>query len=515
MAGSRAEYDAALVRLEAEARTGDAREAERLHAAGKRTARERIDFLLDPGSFVEEFMLAETQATDFGMAERRRPTDGIVLGSGAVDGRLIYVFAQDRTILQGGVGSAHGEKIAYALETATRLGVPIVGLYDSVGARIQEGLDVTRAVGRIFAAATQASGAVPQISAIMGPCVGVAAYTPMLGDFVVMVEGSGQMFVSNPTSIRQATGVDVSVEELGGAMVHAEMTGVADLVVPDDASCLQAIRKLLSFLPASHAAVPPPTTPAEPNASVDLARVVPDQIGEPYDVHEVICGLVDGGELMELKARFATNLIVGLARLDGQVVGLVANQPAVRGGALDAQGATKAAGFIRFCDAFGVPLISLVDTAGFVPSVEQEHGGIVRAVARMFFSYAEATVPKIAVYLGRGYGGAKQAMATREMGADQLFLWPGVELAIMEAESAVSILYRREIESAADPAEARRERVAEFNARYAGPFDALAKQFAHAAIRPEETRERLIRALRLLVGKQVVRPPKKRSLLPI
>jgi acetyl-CoA carboxylase carboxyltransferase component len=517
MAATRDELEAKLRAIEDRVFVSDARMVERQHAEGKLTARERIEKLLDPASFVEEFMLAETQVTDFGMAERRLPTDGVVMGHGTVEGRPVYVFAQDRTVLQGAVGQAHAEKIAYAIDSAAKVGVPLVGLYDSVGARIQEGLDVTKAIGKIFYANSLASGAVPQISAIMGPCIGVASYSPALTDFIFMVRGTSQMFITGPAVIKEVTGEDVTMEDLGGAKVHSEVSGCADAVAASDDECLESIRRLLSFLPGSCADAPPvATTQDDPNRLVeDLETLVPAEARKSYNILNVIKRIVDDGDFFELKPRFARNMVVGFGRLDGRSVGFVANQPNWLAGAIDVDASDKASRFIRFCDAFNIPIVTLVDVPGFMPGVAQEKTGIIRHGAKMLFAYSEATVPKITLYLRKGYGGAKQAMCTRELGADQVLVWPGVELAVMGAEGAVNVLYRREIESASDPAAMRSQKIAEFNERFSGPFDALSKQFAHAAIRPAETRLRLIRALRLLANKREERPRKKHSVMPV
>src|SRR5581483_4953802 len=478
------EIEARLRSIEERVLTSDARMVERQHSEGKLTARERIEALFDPGTFVEEFMLAETQVTDFGMAERRQPTDGVVVGTGRIDGRLVYVFAQDRSVLQGAVGQAHAEKIAYAIDTARKIGVPVVGLYDSVGARIQEGLDVTKAIGRIFHANSLASGAIPQISAILGPCIGVAAYSPALTDFTFMARGAGQMFITGPAVIKQVTGEEVTFEDLGGAKVHSEVSGCADVVTATDVDCLASIRRLLSFLPASWRVKPPVRERRDdPDRRVDeLLDLVPEDSRKAYNMVAVIRRLVDEEDFFEIKPRFARNMVVGFGRLGGQPVGFVGNQPNWMAGAIDVDASDKAALFIRFCDAFYFPVVTLVDVPGFMPGVAQERMGIIRHGAKMLFAYSEATVPKITVYLRKGYGGAKQAMCTRELGADQLLVWPGVELAVMGAEGAVNVLYRREIEGSSDPEATRREKVAEFNERFSGPFDALSKQFAHAAI---------------------------------
>ncbi len=506
-----------LADLEAGVRAGDARAIDKQHGEGKLTARERIERLVDPGSFTEEFMLAETQCTDFGMAERRRPTDGVVCGFARVDGRPVYLFAQDRTVLAGAVGSAHAEKIANGIRTARSLGMPCIGLYDSVGARIQEGLSVTAAIGQIFFENSIASGAVPQISAVMGPCIGVASYSPALTDFILMVRGTSQMFITGPPVIKEVLGEEVTMEELGGVRIHSEVSGVADVVSADDEACLAEIRKLLGFLPANCNEAPPRAESGDdPERRLDgIEALVPDDKRKPYDIVKVIRAVVDGGEFLELKRRFARNLVIGFGRLDGHPVGFVANQPMFLAGSLDVDASDKAARFIRFCDAFNIPIVTLMDVPGFFPGRQQEELGIIRHGAKMLYAYAEATVPKITIVLRKGYGGAKQAMCTREMGADQLWLWPGVELAVMGGGGAVNVLYRREIAASDDPERTRREKMAEFNERFNGPFEALSKQFSQAAIQPAETRARLIRSLALLRRKKETRPAKKHGVMPV
>ena len=483
----------------------------------KLSARERVEALCDPGSFVEEFAGALTHVTDFGMAARRRPGDGVIVGHGTVGGRPMYVYAQDWAIMAGTVGSAHGEKIAYAIDRARTLGIPVVGLWDSAGARIQEGLDVTRAIGRIFYSNSMASGAVPQISAIMGPCIGVGSYSPALTDVVFMVRGTGQMFITGPAVIKEVLGQDVTMDELGGAKIHSEVSGCADVVADDDRACLAQIRRLLAFLPSSFEGPVPRCEPTDdPERRLDdLASIVPADPRKPYDVREVIRRIVDDGDLFELKPRFARNMAIALGRLAGRTVGFVANDPRHLAGAIDVDAADKAARFIRFCDAFGIPIVTLVDVPGFMPGLAQERGGIIRHGAKMLYAYSEATVPKVTVYLRKGYGGAKQAMCTRELGADLMLLWPGVELAVMGAEAAVEVLYKRDIEAAADPAAVRKEKVAEFRERFSGPADALSRSFAHAAIEPADTRAVLADALALLETKRVERPRKKHDVMPV
>jgi acetyl-CoA carboxylase carboxyltransferase component len=517
MANSRADFEKRLALLEEKASAGDPKTVAKLHEQGNLTARERVDHLLDRDSFVEEFMLAETQCVDFGMAERKLPSDGVVTGFGKIDGRPVYIFSQDRSVLAGSVGSAHAEKIAYVIQTARKLGVPLIGLNDSAGARIQEGLSVTSAIGKIFYENSIASGCIPQISAIMGPCIGVGSYSPALTDFILMVQNTSQMFITGPAVIKEVLGESVTMEELGGAKIHAEVSGVADLVAPNDEECLATIRRLISFLPSNFESAPPRKAPVDNSggAADSLEKIVPDDTRRAYNILQVIKALVDDGDFLELKAKFARNLVIGFGRLDGHPAGFVANQPMFLAGSLDVDASDKAARFIRFCDAFNIPVITLMDVPGFFPGRQQEEKGIIRHGAKMLYAYAEATVPKITLVLRKGYGGAKQALCTREMGADQLFVWPGVELAVMGGGGAVNVLYRREIEKSADPAKTRAEKLAEYQERFNGPFEALSKQFAHAAIRPAETRERLIQSLEILRNKKEERPRKKHGIMPV
>jgi acetyl-CoA carboxylase carboxyltransferase component len=517
MAQSRTDLEKKLEALEKVARDADPKVAAKQHSEGKLTARERIDQLLDSGTFVEEFMLAETACTDFGMAEKRLPSDGVVTGFGKIDDRPVYVYSQDRAVLAGSVGSAHAEKIAYVIQTARRLGIPVIGLNDSAGARIQEGLSVTSAIGRIFFENSIASGCIPQISAIMGPCIGVGSYSPALTDFILQVQNTSQMFITGPAVIKEVLGETITMEELGGAKIHSEVSGVTDLVAKNDEECLAMIRRLVGFLPPNFESLPPRKENADdPARSVEsLDKIVPEDTKRAYNILQVIKAIVDGGDFLELKAKFARNLVIGFGRLDGYPVGFVANQPMFLAGSLDVDASDKAARFIRFCDAFNIPIITLMDVPGFFPGKQQEEKGIIRHGAKMLYAYAEATVPKITVVLRKGYGGAKQALCTREMGADQLLVWPGVELAVMGGGGAVNVLYRREIEQSADPSKTRAEKIAEYQERFNGPFEALSKQFAHAAIRPGETRRRLIQALEVLRHKKEERPRKKHGLMPV
>ena len=505
-----------LLDLETRVLEGNEKAVERQHGDGKMTARERILKLLDPGSFVEEFMLAEVLDSD-AIPGSGHPSDGVVTGYGNIEGRGVYVFAQDRTVLNGTVGTTHGEKISYVIETARKLGVPVIGLYDSVGARIGVGLDVTRVIGRMFYETVAASGVVPQISAIMGPCVGVASYCPALTDFIFMVKSTSQMFITGPPVIKEVTGEDVTPDQLGGWKVHSETSGVADFVSANDEECLAQIRRLVRFLPRNSLETAPVIRAGDPPDRMldDLESIVPEEPKRLYNIKDVIERCVDGGEFMEVKAKYARNMVVGFARLGGHAVGIVANQPKFMGGCLDVDSSDKGSRFIRICDAYNLPIVTFVDMPGYLPGTRQEQQGIIRHGAKMLYAYAEATVPKLTLYLRKGYGGAKQAMCTREMGADQVFVWPGVELAVMGAEAAVNVLYRKEIAQAADPDTLRKEKLEEYSERYSGPFEAVSKQFAQAPILPRETRMRLIRALEMFRSKKEVRPPRKHGIMPV
>lgn len=517
MPKSRADLLQKLRDIEDRTIAGDAKAVAKQHAEGKLTARERVAELLDSGSFVEEFALAESQSSDFGMAERRRPSDGVITGYGKIDGRRVYVFAQDFTIMAGTVGATHAEKIANGISVARKLGIPVIGLYDSAGARIQEGLDVTRAIGRVFYENTITSGAVPQISAILGPCIGVAAYSPALTDFILMVKGSSQMFITGPSVIKEVTGEDVTMEELGGARVHSETSGVADVVTASDTECLLQVRRILSFLPSNcQERAPRGVEGDDPQRLLDgVEAVVPEDVRKPYDMRQVIRQIVDREDFLELKPKWARNVVIGFGRMDGQAIGFVGNQPMFLAGSLDVDCSDKASRFIRLCNAYNIPIVTLVDVPGYLPGTKQEKLGIIRHGAKMLYAYAESTVPKITIYLRKGYGGAKQAMCTREMGADQVFVWPGVELAVMGAAAAVSVLHKRELDQAANADELRRQRVEEFEERFSGPFEAVAKQYAHAVIRPEETRRRIIHALETFRTKKEDRPLKKHGIMPV
>ncbi|HEY75127.1 MAG TPA: acyl-CoA carboxylase subunit beta [Thermoflexia bacterium] len=509
---------ARLEEMEAKAREGGGPERiEKQHARGKMTARERLDALLDPGTFVELDAFATHRATEFGM-ERKRPLgDGVVTGWGEIDGRLVYVFAQDFTVLGGSVGEAHGRKICKVLDLALQNGAPVIGLNDSGGARIQEGVDALAAYGEVFYRNVLASGVVPQISVIMGPCAGGAVYSPALTDFVVMVEGTARMFITGPDVVRAVTHEEVTSEDLGGAEVHHTTSGVAHFTAADDMEALALVRSLLSYLPSNNAEDPPYIPPTDPpgRTDPDLDHLVPEDPKQGYDMREVIHRVVDEGSFLEVQKGFAPNLIVGFARLGGSVVGIVAQQPAVLAGVLDINASDKGTRFIRFCDCFNIPIITFVDTPGFLPGVAQEHNGIIRHGAKMIYAYAEAIVPKISVITRKAYGGAYIVMSSKHLRSDICLAWPDAEIAVMGPEGAVKVVFRRDLEQAEDPKATQERLVEEYRERFANPYVAAARGYLDAVIRPSQTRPFLIRGLRMLRDKRVRRPPRKHGNMPV
>ena len=501
----------------AEAGGGEARR-KRQHAAGKLTARERIDLFFDPGSFREIDKLITHRCRDFGMEEEEMiPGDGVVAGHGRVDGRLVYAFAQDFTVFGGSLSETNAAKIVKIMDLAVRNGAPVVGLNDSGGARIQEGVLSLAGYADIFLRNTLASGVVPQISAIMGPCAGGAVYSPAITDFNVMVRETSCMFVTGPDVIRTVTHEEVSKEELGGAMTHNERSGVAHFAVEDDRECLALIRTLLGYLPSNNLDDPPRVESADPVDREDdrLDALIPEAPNQPYDVLDLIHAVADDGEFLEAHQHFARNIVVGFARLGGRSVGVVANQPARLAGTLDIDASVKGARFVRFCDAFNIPLVTFEDVPGFLPGTQQEYGGIIRHGAKLLFAFAEATVPKVTVITRKAYGGAYCVMASKHLRTDLNLAWPTAEIAVMGPEGAVNVLYRRELETASDPAAQRARRVREFREKLANPFVAAARGFIDEVIEPRTTRPRLIDALRSLEGKRDRNPPKKHGNIPL
>jgi propionyl-CoA carboxylase beta chain len=490
---------------------------EKQHAANKMTARERIHFLLDEDSFEEFDKLVVHRSRDFGLDEQLYPGDGVITGYGLIDGRRVVVFAQDFTVFGGSLSETHAEKICKVLDLAMKVGVPVIGLNDSGGARIQEGVVSLGGYADIFLRNTLASGVVPQISCIMGPCAGGAVYSPAITDFNVMVRDTSYMFITGPEVIKTVTHAEVTKEELGGAMTHNRISGVAHFAADSDEHALRTVRELLSFIPSNNLEDAPRVNPTDrpDRAEAKLNTIVPEASNQPYDIREVINAVVDDGYFFEVQQHHAPNICVGFARLDGRSVGIVANQPAFLAGVLDIDASVKAARFVRFCDCFNIPLITFEDVPGFLPGVEQEHGGIIRHGAKLLYAFAEATVPKLTVITRKAYGGAYCVMASKHIRTDVNFAWPSAEIAVMGAEGAVGILYRREIGEAKDKEAARRAKVVELEDKFANPYVAAERGFIDEVIEPAQTRPKLIRALSLLENKRDTNPPKKHGNIPL
>ena len=504
------------MRTQAQLGGGEA-QIEKQHAKGKKTARERIETLLDPGTFMETDMYVTHRAVGFGMEKNHPLTDGVVTGWGKVNGRTVYVFAQDFTILGGSLGEAHGRKIAKLMDLAIQNGAPLVGLNDSGGARIQEGVDSLAAYGEIFYRNTRASGVIPQISVILGPCAGGAVYSPGITDFVFMSEKNAYMFITGPEVIRAVTHEDVDFDTLGSAATHHGKSGVAHFTAPDEEATLAQVRELIAYLPSNNMTPPPYVPPADdPTRAVpEMADIVPTDPQIPYNVVDVITALVDDGEFMEVQADYARNIVVGFGRLDGYPVGIVANQPEMLAGVLDINASDKGARFIRFCDAFHIPLVTLVDTPGFLPGTDQEHNGIIRHGAKMIYAYSEATVPKVTVILRKAYGGAYIVMSSKHLRSDLNYAWPNAEIAVMGPDGAVSIVFRRDIEAAEDPAAARAQKTQQYREELANPFVAASRGYLDDVILPEESRARLIAALESLREKRAPTPARKHGNIPL
>lgn len=491
--------------------------ATKYHPAGKLSARARILELVDRSTFQELFPLAEHQCRDFGMEKVKIPGDGVITGQGKIGGRRVFIFSQDSSVAGGSVGVVHAQKICSLMDLAVSTGAPIIGLLDSVGARMQEGIGAWN-YGTIFARTARASGSVPQISAIMGTCVGGAVYAPAMTDFVLMVENTSTMFITGPPVIKAVMGEEISKEELGGPKVHFQKTGVVDFLAKNDSDCLRIIRQILSYMPSNSRETPPLLKSDEkfPERDESLNSVVPADSKKVYDMKQIIRKVADPESFLEVKAGFARNIIVGFARLDGKSIGVIANQPTFLGGAIDINVADKSARFIRLCDAFNIPLITFVDTPAYLPGVQQEHGGIIRHGSKMLFAYGESTVPKITVVIRKSFGGGISAMCgIKSMGADQLYAWPTAEVAIMGAEIAVNSLFRKQIEQAEDPAALRMKMLEEYREEYYNPLRLAQRWFLDDVIEPSETRGRLIHALDMLADKIEIRPAKKHGNVPL
>jgi propionyl-CoA carboxylase beta chain len=496
---------------------GGAARISKQHDAGKMTARERIEFLLDDDTFEEFDKLVVHRSRDFRLDEQLYPGDGVVTGHGLVDGRRVFLFAQDFTIFGGSLSETHAEKICKVMDLALKVGAPIIGLNDSGGARIQEGVVSLGGYADIFLRNTLASGVIPQISCIMGPCAGGAVYSPAITDFNVMVKDTSYMFITGPDVIKTVTHEDVTKEELGGALTHNRVSGVAHFAADSDEHALRLVRELLSFIPSNNLDDPPriASTDSPERMDVALNSLVPEASNQPYDIRDVILTVVDDRDFFEVHQHYAPNIVVGFARLNGRSVGIVANQPAYLAGVLDIDASVKGARFVRFCDCFNIPLITFEDVPGFLPGVAQEHGGIIRHGAKLLYAFAEATVPKITVITRKAYGGAYCVMASKHIRADLNFAWPTAEIAVMGAEGAVGILYRREISEADDQESARRSRVTEYEEKFANPYIAAERGFIDEVIEPACTRPKLIRALSLLENKRDTNPPKKHGNIPL
>jgi propionyl-CoA carboxylase beta chain len=503
-------------RAEAEQGGGSERIAAQ-HAKGKLTARERLALLLDEGSFVELDRFVTHRCHDFGLETQRIYGDGVVTGYGRIAGRTVYVFSQDFTVFGGSLSEAFAEKVCKVMDLAMRNGAPVIGLNDSGGARIQEGVASLGGYAEIFLRNTLASGVIPQISAIMGPCAGGAVYSPAITDFVFMVRGTSYMFVTGPNVVRTVTHEDVTMEELGGADVHATVSGVAHLVCDSEPECLQRIRELFRYIPQNNLADPPRGTGQDPADRRDAALldIVPDHPSKPYDMREVVRRVVDDGTFFEIHPDFAQNLLCGFAHLGGYSVGIVANQPAVLAGVLDINASIKGARFVRFCDAFNIPIVTFEDVPGFLPGVAQEHGGIIRHGAKLLYAYCEATVPKLTVIVRKAYGGAYDVMSSKHIRGDLNIAWPTAEIAVMGPKGAVEILFRKEIAESSDPAATLERRVAEYTAKFANPYVAASRGYLDDVVDPRDTRPRLISALETLIAKRDRNPPRKHGNIPL
>ena len=496
---------------------GGAARVEKQHEAGKMTARERIEFLLDEGSFEEFDKLVVHRSKDFGLDKQIYPGDGVITGHGLIDGRAVFVFAQDFTVFGGSLSETHAEKICKVMDLAMKVGAPIIGLNDSGGARIQEGVVSLGGYSDIFLRNTLASGVVPQISCIMGPCAGGAVYSPAITDFNIMVKDTSYMFITGPDVIKTVTHQEVTKETLGGALTHNTTSGVAHFAAESDEHALRIVRELFSFIPSNNVEDPPRMPVSDPIDRVELKlnEIVPEASNQPYDMRDVINHVVDDGYFFEVQQLFAPNMVVGFARLGGRAVGIVANQPAFLAGVLDISASVKGARFVRFCDCFNIPLVTFEDVPGFLPGVAQEHGGIIVHGAKLLYAFAEATVPKVTVITRKAYGGAYCVMSSKHIRTDVNLAWPSAEIAVMGAEGAVGILYRRELSEAQDKEGARRAKIAELEEKFASPYVAAERGFIDEVIEPSQTRPKLIRALSLLENKRDTNPPKKHGNIPL
>lgn len=496
---------------------GGREKIEKQHKKGKMSARERLNYLFDDGSFVEVDAFVKHRCSNFNMANVEAPAEGVVTGYGTIDGRLVYAYAQDFTVIGGSLGEMHAKKICKILDMAVKMGAPVICINDSGGARIQEGVDALSGYGQIFYRNTRASGVIPQISVIMGPCAGGAVYSPALTDFIFMVDKTSQMFITGPQVVKTVTGEEVSGEELGGANTHNSVSGVAHFMAPDEKTCLDQVKRLLSYLPSNNMDNPP-----ESISDDDLNRLIPeldtmlpDNANKPYDMVSIISALVDRGSFFEVQPMYAKNIITAFGKLNGRPIGIIANQPMFAAGCLDINASDKAARFIRTCDAFNVPILNLVDVPGFLPGVNQEYGGIIRHGAKMLYAYSEATVPKVTVIIRKAYGGAYLAMCSKDLGADIVYAWPTAEIAVMGPEGAANIIFKKEIKSSVNPEEERREKITEYRSEFATPYIAAERGYVDDVIIPSQSRQRIAAAFEMLQGKRENTLPKKHGNIPV
>jgi acetyl-CoA carboxylase carboxyltransferase component len=499
------------------AQGGGAERIEAQHKRGKLTARERLKLLLDEGTFEETDALVTHRSAEFGLDKQKYLGDSVVTGYGKIDGRLVFVYAQDFTVFGGSLSEAAGEKVCKVMDMAMRNGAPVIGINDGGGARIQEGVVSLRGYGEIFTRNVLSSGVVPQISLIMGPTAGGAVYSPAITDFVFMTQGSSYMYITGPDVVRQVTHEDVTHEELGGAQVHYTKSGVAQFMSENDEECLQEVRRLMSFLPSNNAEDPPMAEPSDPPDRLceELLTVIPEDSNKPYDVHKVIEPIVDDGDFMEVHAGWAKSIVVGFARMGGRVVGIVANNPGYVAGVLDVDSSRKGARFVRFCDAFNIPIVTLVDVPGYLPGTGQEYAGIIIHGAKLLYAYAEATVPRVTIILRKDFGGAYLVMGSKHLRADVNLAWPGAEIAVTGPDAAANIIFRREIEASSDPDTRRKELIDDYKERFANPYIAASRGFVDDVIDPRQTRVKIIRALEMLENKTDSNPPRKHGNIPL
>ena len=507
-----------LTALKEESKLGGGKERiDAQHKRGKRTARERIDMLLDPSSFVELDPFVIHRCTDFGMDKKKVLGDGVVTGYGTLDGRLVFVFSQDFTVFGGSLGEMFAKKVCKMMDLAMKAGAPVIGLNDSGGARIQEGVASLAGYGDIFFKNVMASGVIPQISAIMGPCAGGAVYSPALTDFILMVKETSHMFITGPQVIKAVIGQEVSFEDLGGALVHSQTSGVAHFMADNEEECIETIKELLSYLPSNNMEDPPIVDTGDDPNRIDehIAEIIPADPDKPYDVRDIIASVMDNGDFLEVHPLWASNIVIGFARLNGRSVGIVANQPRFYAGALDMNSSTKAGRFVRFCDTFNIPVVTFVDVPGFLPGIDQEHGGIIRHGSKLLYAYCEATVPKITLIVRKAYGGAYDVMGSKHSGGDINYAWPTAEIAVMGPQGAINIIFRKELAKSKKPDQKREELIAEYRGKFADPYVAAQKGYIDDVINPSETRPKLITALEMLVTKRETRPPKKHANIPL